>query len=190
MHFPWLLRLLFPLRLAINAVITTLNIWLTAKIHPSCLFPKLSWLVVVYPKTNVHMISFYFPQKLIPQVPPSLLCYLIGSSWCLAAVICPTISCTAMTTSSAEGSQEGRLWRRLDWKQVKEKGNWNTKLRLRLSDHYWLIKPDALKGAPLELWQSVVWGVQMTISFIQLQQAPEAAQKSACINKVHIRTPD
>lgn len=132
----------------------------------------------------MHIISVYFPRNLIPEVPASLPCYLIGTSCCLASVIRPNISLPA------EGSQEGRLWRRLDWKQVKEKGNWNTKLHLRLSDQYWLIKPGAVKGAPLELWQSVVWGVQMTTRFIQLQQAPEAAQKSVCINKVHIGTPD
>lgn len=89
--------------------------------------------------------SYYFPRDTIPLVPSSVLSYLLHTYGALLQLYTKTISHTGTTSSSAEGCQDGWCWRRLDWKQLKQKGNWNTKLHLRCSGPHWLIKPNAEK---------------------------------------------
>lgn len=145
-------------------------------IVPCCLF---------FPE-QLNTISYYFPRDTIPLVPSSVLSYLLCTYGALLQLYTKTISHTGTTSSSAEGCQDGWRWRRLDWKQLKQKGNWNTKLHLRCSGPHWLIKPNAVKRVwgsvvgcrtPLELWQR---GVQMTTRFIQHQQV-KCAEKCVCV---------
>lgn len=151
-------------------------------------------LVVFFFSKQLNTISYYFPRDTIPQVLSSVLSYLLHTYGASLQLYTKTISHTGTTSPSAERCQDGRHWRRFDWKQLKEKGNWNTKFHLGCSGPHWLIKPKAVKGAqrsvvscrtPLELWQSILWGSARHSNDHKVYSTPTStfASREICVYK-------